>query len=68
MEDVNSVFEQNELEAAEQILINYYKSEVSKITYWIANSSEAFTVRYDLIQRFLKTISQDVIMQVFYWG
>lgn len=54
VEDVNSVFEQNGLEAAEQILINYYKSEVSKITYWIANSSEAFTVRYDLIQRFFE--------------
>ncbi|MCM1050176.1 MAG: hypothetical protein NC433_17320 [Clostridiales bacterium] len=54
MEDVNSVFEQNGLEAAEQILINYYKSDVSKITYLIKNSSEAFAVRYDLINRFFE--------------
>lgn len=54
MEDANFVFEQNGLEAAEQILINYYKSDVSKIIHWIKHSSEAFAVRNDLIQRFFE--------------
>ena len=52
MEDANSIFEQDGLEAAERILINYYKSDVSKIIHWIKHSSEAFAVRNDLIQRF----------------
>ena len=33
MESANAEFETNGLEAAEQILINYYKSDVSKIIY-----------------------------------
>ena len=54
MESANSEFEQNGLEVAEQILINYYKSDVSKITHWIKHSSEAFAMRNSLIQRFFE--------------
>lgn len=67
MENVNSEFEQNGLESAEQILINYYKSDVKEIIHWIKNSSEAFAIRNNLIQQFLKIIFQRVITRVFLW-
>lgn len=54
MENVNSEFEQNGLESAEQILINYYKSDVKEIIHWIKNSSEAFAIRNNLIQQFFE--------------
>ena len=54
MESANAEFETNGLEAAEQILINYYKSDVSKTIHWIKHSSEAFAVRDNLIQRFFE--------------
>lgn len=54
MEKANIEFETSGLEAAEQILINYYKSDVSKIIHWIKHSSEAFAVRDNLIQRFFE--------------
>ena len=54
IESANVAFEEGGIERAEQVLINYYKTDVNKITYWITNSSEAFAVRYNLIQRFFE--------------
>ncbi len=54
IESANAAFEAQGIEAAEQILINYYKTDVSKITHWIKHSSEAFAVRDKLIQRFFE--------------
>ena len=54
IESTNAAFEAQGLEAAEQILIDYYKTDVSKITHWIKHSSEAFAVRDNLIQRFFE--------------
>lgn len=54
MENINSEFEQNGLNSAEQILINYYKSDVKDIIHWIKNSSEAFAIRNNLIQHFFE--------------
>ena len=46
--------EQGGLAEAEQVLINYYKSDVREITHWIKNGSEAFAVRYDLLKKFFE--------------
>lgn len=54
MESANMTFEEKGLDAAEKVLIDYYKSDVSKITHWIKNSAKAFAIRYDLIQRFFE--------------
>lgn len=52
--NANVAFEQGGLAEAEQVLINYYKSDVREITHWIKNSSEAFAVRYDLLKKFFE--------------
>lgn len=54
IESANTAFEEGGIERAEQVLINYYKTDVNKITHWIKNSSAAFAVRYGLIQRFFE--------------
>lgn len=54
IESVNAVFEQSGLDEAEKILINYYKSDVRKTTHWIKNSSEAFAIRYTLLEEFFE--------------
>lgn len=52
MEQANAAFDEQGLDAAEQILISYYKSDVKGIIQKIKYSSEAFTVRDELIQKF----------------
>ena len=52
MESANIAFEEGEIETAEQVLINYYKTDVKRIIHWIKNSSAEFAVRNNLIQRF----------------
>ncbi|MCE5337844.1 MAG: hypothetical protein LLF90_04050 [Methanomicrobiaceae archaeon] len=54
MEDANKAFEEHEIEAAEQVLIRYYKTDVKKIIHWIKSSSESFAIRYDLIGQFFE--------------
>ena len=54
IESANAAFEESGLDVAEQVLINYYKTDVSKIAHWIKNSSDAFAVRYNLIQNFFE--------------
>ncbi|MDD3393746.1 MAG: hypothetical protein PHG19_03770 [Anaerotignum sp.] len=54
MESANAAFEKDGLEVAEQVLINYYKTDVSKIVHWIKHSSEAFAIRDNLIQCFFE--------------
>ena len=54
IESANNAFEKNGIEAAEQVLINYYTNDVRKIIHWIKNSSNAFFVRADLIEHFFE--------------
>ena len=54
IENANAAFDKGGIEAAEQVLINYYKTDVQKNTHWIKNSSSAFAVRDSLIQRFFE--------------
>ena len=54
MERANAAFDEGGIEAAEQVLINYYKTDVRQIIHWIKNSSGAFAVRDNLIQRFFE--------------
>ena len=54
IESANDAFEKGGIDAAEQVLINYYTNDVSKIVHWIKNSSYAFSVRNNLIDRFFE--------------
>ncbi len=54
IESANDAFEKSGIEAAEQVLINYYTDDVSKIVHWIKKSSDAFFVRNNLIDRFFE--------------
>ena len=54
IESANDAFDKSGIEAAEQVLINYYTDDVSKIVHWIKNSSDAFFVRNNLIDRFFE--------------
>lgn len=54
IESANDAFDKSGIEAAEQVLINYYTDDVSKIVHWIKNSSDAFFVRNNLIERFFE--------------
>ncbi len=54
IESANDAFDKSGIEAAEQVLINYYTNDVSKVVHWIKNSSDAFFVRNNLIERFFE--------------
>lgn len=54
IESANDAFDKSGIEAAEQVLINYYTDDVSKIVHWIKDSSDAFFVRNNLIDRFFE--------------
>lgn len=54
IESANDAFDKSGIETAEQVLINYYTDDVSKIVHWIKNSSDAFFVRNNLIDRFFE--------------
>lgn len=54
IESANDAFDKSGIEAAEQVLINYYTDDVSKTVHWIKNSSDAFFVRNNLIDRFFE--------------
>ena len=54
IESANAAFEKSGIEAAEQVLINYYTNDVSKVVHWIKNSSDAFLVRSNLLERFFE--------------
>lgn len=54
IESTNDAFEKGGIENAEQVLINYYTNDVSKIVHWIKNSSDAFSVRNNLIEHFFE--------------
>lgn len=54
IESANAAFEKSGIEAAEQVLINYYTNDVSKVVHWIKNSSDAFLVRNNLLERFFE--------------
>ena len=52
LEKANNVYENDGIDAAEQVLIEYYQYEVKDIIFFLKNSSNAFSIRYDLIQQF----------------
>ena len=52
LEKANNVYENDGIDAAEQVLIEYYQNEVKDIIFFLKNSSNAFSIRYDLIQQF----------------
>ncbi len=54
IKNVNDEFEKNGFESAENILVDYYKSDVAEVVHWIKNSSKAFSDRYELLQLFFK--------------
>ena len=52
MEAANMAFETAGIDAGEQVLISYYKTDVKKIAHWIAASSDSFAVRKQHIRTF----------------
>lgn len=50
----NDVYENEGVDSAEKLLINYYKTDAKKIKHWIKNSSEVFMNRYDLLEVFFE--------------
>lgn len=53
MESANISFEKDGIDAGENVLIDYYKTDVEKITHWLKTKSEQFMERYELIQNAL---------------
>lgn len=54
MKRANEAFENIGLEAAERVLVDYYKSDVKDRVQWIRNSSDAFMKRAELIRLFFE--------------
>ena len=63
IESANDAFDKSGIEAAEQVLINYYTDDVSKIVHWINNSSDAFFVRNNLIDRFFEDHCRTILLK-----
>ncbi len=53
VEKANKAFDDEGIEAAEKLLIEYYKTDVKDIVHKIKNSSNAFLIRSHLIEQFL---------------
>lgn len=53
LERANKAFDEEGIEAAEKLLIEYYKTDVKDIVHKIKNSSNAFLIRSHLIEQFL---------------
>lgn len=54
MKRANDTFEDHGLEAAERVLVDYYKSDVKDRIQWIRNSSDAFMKRAELLGLFFE--------------
>jgi hypothetical protein len=54
IEAANKAFDENGIEAGEGVLIQYFKEDIKRYKHWIKNSSEAFRIRYNLIQQFFE--------------
>lgn len=52
IERCNLEFEKNGKESAENLLIEYYKTDVKCFTNWIKNSSKAFSDRHEILEVF----------------
>lgn len=52
LEKANNVYEKNGIDAAEQVLIEYYQNEIKDVIMFLPSSSKAFSIRYDLIHQF----------------
>ena len=54
IEEANQAFKKDGIEAAEQVLLLYFKGEIKDVTYWVKNSDPAFMCRYDLLEHCFK--------------
>lgn len=54
IEAANTAYDTGGIEAAEKVLVQYYKTDVRDIIHYIKASSEAFLIRHDLIQKFFE--------------
>lgn len=46
-----SKYESSGADAGEEVLLNYYKTDVKEIIHWIKNKAESFAQRYELMQK-----------------
>lgn len=51
MKDAIDAFENNGINAAEEIIIRYYTSDVKNVIPWLKGKSKEFGLRYDLIEK-----------------
>ena len=49
MDSAINAFEKNGIESAEEIIINYYTTDVKNVIQWLKGKSKEFGLRYDLI-------------------
>lgn len=54
IEEANKVYDEKGIDAAELVLISFYKGEAKEVTHWIKNSDKAFGIRYNLLQHFFE--------------
>lgn len=54
LEKANNVYEDDGIDVAEQVLIEYYQNEVKDVIMFLTGSSKAFSIRYDLIHQFFE--------------
>ena len=53
MKDAISKYDSLGVDAGEEVLLNFYKTDVKKIMHWLKNKAEPFAQRYDLMQKSL---------------
>lgn len=51
LEEANETYDNEGLDKAEIVLLDYYKNEVKKIIHWLKANLNEFMIRYDLIQK-----------------
>ncbi len=51
IESAKKAFEQDGIDAGEQVLLEYYKNDVKNIIHWLKEKAKPFMERYDLIQK-----------------
>ena len=50
MESAVKAYEEDGLDAGEQVLINYYQTDVKDIMHWLKNKAKPFRERYELVK------------------
>lgn len=51
LENANTAYEQNGLDAAEEVLTEYYKDAAARILHCLQGKAKEFAIRYDLIKK-----------------